>query len=98
MGPDIPEIYACEDFKGEWGELEVAYGKAHKVIFLGLGKKMSFAKVLRIMRILSKKHTKFLSSQISLSLTHGSLNSDQPDLLEAAVAPRPHVTQLSMVK
>ncbi len=75
-----------EDFKGELGEVQLAYGTDDtKVIFLGLGKELEFAKVLRAFRILSKKHSKHLSSQIALDLEYGSLQSTHKDLLEAAV-------------
>jgi leucyl aminopeptidase len=75
-----------KDFKGELGEVQLVYGPDNlKVVFLGLGKDLAFAKVLRAFRILSKKNTKLLSSQLALDLKLGSLQATQAELVEAAV-------------
>ncbi len=81
----LNDLFFKDDFKGELGEVQVIYGSTAKVILLGLGKKMVFAKILKVFRILSKKQVKFLSPKLGLSLVHGSLNETEPKLLEAAI-------------
>lgn len=74
------------NFKGEHGEAQLVYGSDHqKVLFLGLGKELTFARVLRAFRVLSKKHSKLLSSQLALDLGLGSLKATEEKLVEAAV-------------
>ena len=74
------------DFNGDLGEVQAVYGKNDtKVLLLGLGKDLVFAKVLRAFRSLSKKNTKFLSASIALDLVNGSLKAESVDQVEAAV-------------
>lgn len=73
-----------EDFQGNAGDYLVTYSKNIKLIFLGLGDQLTFHKVLRSFRSLSKKGQHLLSSKVYLSLIHGSIDAKGAKLIEAA--------------
>lgn len=81
----LGDIPFDQDFKAELGEVQVLYGDRKKVVLLGLGKDLVSPKTLKAFRTLSKKHSKNLTSQLGLSLVHGSLSTESPQYLEAAV-------------